>query len=158
MGLKKTMAWAMVIAWMVVIFAMSAMPGDVSGQQSGTITEIVLSAIRAVRGEEAAAAVDVGLLEHLVRKAAHMAEYAVLFWLSHRALRLSGARRPGLYALLMCAAYAATDELHQVFTEDRGPSPTDVMIDTAGAALAWAAWRILSGIRRAIRGRKRDGA
>lgn len=133
MALKKFRAWALCFIWMAVIFAMSAMPGDVSGEQSGTVVEILSQALEQL-GISYPETSPLSL-ELLVRKAAHMAEYAVLFWLYRRALRLSGARRPGWMALLLCALYASSDEFHQVFTEGRGPSPVDVAIDTAGAAL-----------------------
>ena len=34
-GMKKFVAWLPALAWMGVIFMMSAMPGDISGEQSG---------------------------------------------------------------------------------------------------------------------------
>lgn len=71
-----------------------------------------------------------------MRKCAHMGEYAVLFWLWAHALSVSGAKHPARTALIVCAAYAASDEFHQCFSEGRGPSPVDVMIDTAGASIA----------------------
>ena len=52
------------------------------------------------------------------------------------ALGLSGAKRPAVTALVVCAAYAASDEFHQCFSDGRGPSPVDVVIDTAGASIA----------------------
>ena len=137
--MKKAAAWALCAAWMALIFFMSAMPGDVSGEQSGTITALLLSALGVPQE-----AVPPALLELLLRKGAHMAEYAVLFLLLLRALRLSGARRPGLSALLMSAAYATTDEFHQMFSEGRGPSPLDVLIDTAGAGGGWGVLTLLS--------------
>ena len=36
-------------------------------------------------------------------------------------------------AWLASTAYAATDELHQMFVEDRGPALADVAIDGSGA-------------------------
>ena len=75
-------------------------------------------------------------LEMVVRKCAHMGEYAVLFWLWAHALSVSGAKHPARTALIVCAAYAASDEFHQCFSDGRGPSPVDVMIDTAGASIA----------------------
>jgi len=134
---KRVEAWLLCAAWMGVIFAMSAMPGDVSGEQSGRLTRLVMAALSFLFGARAES-VSPQTVELLVRKGAHMAEYAVLFFLYRRALRLSGAKRPGIAALVLCAAYAATDEFHQSFVGGRGPSPVDVMIDTAGAAAAWA--------------------
>ena len=140
--MKKAAAWGLCAAWMAVIFFMSAMPGEVSGEQSGTLVNLLLGAIEAVGISQDS--VNPALLELLLRKGAHMAEYAVLFLLLFRALRLSGVRRPGLTALLLSAAYAATDEFHQMFSEGRGPSPLDVLIDTAGAGGGWGVLTLLS--------------
>jgi len=129
--------WLPAMVWMGVIFVMSAMPGDVSGGQSGTLVSIILGIVSFLFGEYAAAGVHADLIHLLIRKAAHMTEYAILFFLYHRALRMENAKRPGLYALLLCALYASTDEFHQGFVADRGPSIIDVCIDTLGAAIAW---------------------
>lgn len=134
---KRAAAWLLCAVWMGVIFAMSAMPGDASSEQSGRLTRLVMAALSFLFGARAES-VSPQTVELLVRKGAHMAEYAVLFFLYRRALRLSGAKRPGIAALVLCATYAATDEFHQSFVGGRGPSPVDVMIDTAGAAAAWA--------------------
>lgn len=123
-------------AWMVFIFMMSAMPGDVSGEQSGFVTEMIEKALTFVFGAQTAGGIPVDALEMVVRKCAHMGEYAVLFWLWAHALSVSGAKPPARTALIVCAAYAASDEFHQCFSDGRGPSPVDVMIDTVGAAIA----------------------
>ena len=143
--MKKAGAWLGALAWMGVIFMMSAMPGDVSGAQSGRIAQLALRAIALLFGEDAASGVSPDVINLLVRKGAHMAEYAILFLLYRRALHASGARRTGLAALCLCACYAATDEGHQAFVAGRGPSVADVCIDTLGAALAWGA---LGALRR----------
>jgi VanZ family protein len=92
----------------------------------------------------------------VVRKGAHVTEYAILAGLCWRALGGGKAGEPALkprfgLALLICALYAATDEYHQSFVKDRGPSVTDVGIDTFGAscglALIWWYTR-----RRALKG------
>ena len=145
--MKKAFAWLLCLIWMGVIFLMSAMPGDVSGGQSGMIVDLLLGMIRLFFGQEAAAAISIDTVGLLVRKAAHMTEYAVLFLLYRRALALSGVRRPGALALVMSACYAATDEWHQSFVADRGPSPVDVGIDTLGASIAWGAHAVLNRIR-----------
>ena len=153
-GLKKLLtdkrfAWLLSFLWMAVIFWFSAMPGDVSSEQSGTIV-MLLTQLLSFLGVSPEA-VDEALLSLLVRKAAHMTEYAVLLLLLRRALRLSGSRCPGLTALLLCALYAAGDEFHQSFTEGRGPSPVDVCIDTAGALLMWG---LLLALERLLRRRR----
>ena len=142
--MKRTMAWVMAVMWMGVIFTMSAMPGEVSGQQSGAEVALLLALpaglLQAIRPDT---------LALLVRKGAHMAEYAVLCLLLARALRLSGARRSLVAAAALSAAFAATDELHQGFVDGRSAMLTDVVIDTVGAALGAlgcrAARRLLQG-------------
>lgn len=132
--MKKTLAWLLALLWMGVIFAMSAMPGDISGQQSGAVVELLLTLLARLPGD-AAQAIRPETLALIVRKGAHMTEYAVLCLLLARALRLSGAGRPLRTAIALSAAFAATDELHQGFVDGRSPMVTDVAIDTAGAAL-----------------------
>ena len=145
--MKKAAAWALCLLWMGVIFFMSAAPGEVSAQQNGWIAQLVFSALRLCLGERAAA-IPAEAVHLAIRKGAHMAEYAVLFLLLRRALRLSGARRPGLDALALCAGYAATDEWHQSFVAGRGPSPLDVLIDTTGAAIAWGLTALCTALSR----------
>lgn len=144
--MKKVTAWLCALLWMGVIFMMSALPGDVSGAQSGRVMQLVLSCVSFVFGSDAAARILPETLHLLLRKGAHMAEYAVLFLLYYRALRISGARRPGVTALCLCACYAATDEGHQAFVADRGPSVIDVGVDTLGAAMAWGMQRMAQKI------------
>lgn len=74
----------------------------------------------------------------VVRKCAHVTEYAILALLLWRALRSV----PFLHAkpsilfcavLLGCAVFAASDEFHQTFIKSRTPSVRDVFLDVAGA-------------------------
>ena len=58
--------------------------------------------------------------------------------LFQHALRCSGARRACLWTVVLSAAYAATDELHQYFIPLRTASLMDVLIDTLSASLACA--------------------
>jgi VanZ family protein len=73
-----------------------------------------------------------GLLDTILRKLAHMAEFGLLWFLWWRALGYGNRLVPALIAI----AYAITDELHQTTVEGRVGSPVDVLIDTAGVALA----------------------
>ena len=71
----------------------------------------------------------------LVRKAAHMSEYAVLTILFGLTIREYKKEPWLLLALAATAAYAATDEFHQLFVPGRSGQLKDVLIDTAGGAL-----------------------
>ena len=75
-----------------------------------------------------------GVWDTILRKAAHMAEYGLLWYLWHRALELDSPWPAAAITL----AYAASDELHQSFVEGRHGTPVDVLIDAAGVAIAIA--------------------
>jgi VanZ family protein len=100
--------WFPVVGWAGVIFAMSAVPSLSSG---------------------------LGVWDTVLRKGAHVTEYAVLGALLLRAL---GRDVP---SFLAGVAYAATDEFHQHFVAGRHASPVDVGIDAIGVAVGVLAWR-----------------
>jgi VanZ family protein len=80
-----------------------------------------------------------GTADLVLRKIAHMVEYALLAFLLWRALRESmGERRAVTLAFAIGVAYAASDEFHQSFVEGRHGTPVDVLIDSVGmAAISW---------------------
>jgi VanZ family protein len=108
---SKLGAWLPVVVWAAVIFAFSAVPSLSSG---------------------------LGGWDLLLRKLAHLTEYAIL-----GALLLRATRGPWL-ALACAALYAASDEIHQHFVEGRHGAPLDVAIDTVGALAGIVAWRTLA--------------
>ena len=95
-------AWLPVIAWAAVIFALSSIPHLGTG---------------------------LGTWDTVLRKGAHVTEYAILGLLLLRAV---GRELP---AFLIGVAYAITDEVHQHFVQGRHASPVDVAIDSAGILL-----------------------
>jgi VanZ family protein len=94
--------WLPVVVWAAVIFVFSSIPSLSTG---------------------------LGTWDTLLRKAAHMTEYAILGALLLRAL---GRELP---ALLVGIAYAVTDEIHQHFVEGRHASAIDVALDSVGVAV-----------------------
>ena len=78
---------------------------------------------------------DLAWWEVAIRKLGHLAGYAALTGLWWWAL-VGGVRRPLLAAAAISLAYAATDEYHQTFVDNRHGSPLDVGIDAIGIALA----------------------
>jgi VanZ family protein len=82
----------------------------------------------------------------LVRKMAHLTEYAILtclIWRLVRSYRDEGDPKHrwivARITLLAVIIYAASDEFHQLFVPSREASVRDVLIDTSGAILALSA-------------------
>jgi VanZ family protein len=75
-----------------------------------------------------------GTWDLILRKAAHVTEYGLLWWLWHRAL----GHRHLAAAVSITLAYAATDEFHQRFVSGRHGTPVDVAVDAVGVAIAIA--------------------
>jgi VanZ family protein len=80
----------------------------------------------------------------VLRKLAHMTEYALLYALWRYALPDAPAWVPAAIAI----GYAATDEFHQSFVEGRHGTPVDVLIDSIGVLVGWLTWHRLR-VRRA---------
>jgi VanZ family protein len=95
------------VAWAGVIFALSSVPNLSSG---------------------------LGTWDLVLRKIAHLTEYAILGALLLRALQRE------LPAFGVAVAYAVTDEVHQHFVAGRHASPVDVAIDAAGIAVGILAY------------------
>jgi len=79
----------------------------------------------------------------IVRKCAHLTEYAVLAALLYRAFRQHRERVLGV-ALIIAALYAALDEFHQSFVASRTASPWDVLIDCMGALIGLVIYRSMA--------------
>jgi len=104
---RLSTVWLPVVIWAAVIFTLSSIPSLSTG---------------------------LGTWDTILRKGAHLTEYAVLGGLLYRAL----CREP--LALAVGIAYAATDELHQYFVRGRHASPVDVAIDAVGVAAGMLIW------------------
>ncbi len=91
----------------------------------------------------------------LVRKAAHLTEYAILAILLCRAVEQSrhlGHGKSVAVALVIATLYAASDEFHQSFVPTRTASIRDVMIDSCGAMLGLLVFWIIRSMARGFRG------
>jgi VanZ family protein len=88
-------------------------------------------------------------IQLVVRKGAHLTEYAILAALLCRAMRFSSQRWFG--ALGISAIYAALDEFHQSFVTSRTGTPWDVLVDCIGAMIGLMFYRLLHNRREATR-------
>jgi VanZ family protein len=143
----RPIAWLPPVVWMAVIFLLSTDAG--SAEHTGRWLAPLLRDLL-----PAASPTQIEALHGLIRKAAHVTEYAVLAALWFRALvrgRGWSAAAAAWTALAISAAWAALDETHQLFVASRGASIADVGLDALGAAAAaltaGLGWR--QGARRA---------
>lgn len=84
--------------------------------------------------------------DFIVKKSAHIIEYAIFAVLLFRSLKASGfqVKGAGFFALVIAFLYAITDELHQSFTPGREPRFRDIIFDTIGATFAvYFIWNLL---------------
>jgi VanZ family protein len=129
--------WLPVLVWMIFIFIGS---GDLlSAEHTSRFIGPFLRWFASDITEATIASVQL-----VVRKGAHLTEYAILAALLYRAIRQSMARlwTAAGFAFLVAAIYASLDEFHQAFIVSRTGSPWDVMIDVIGAAIGLAiCWR-----------------
>jgi len=127
------------VVWMGAIFIFST--ATFSGAGTGSILDAVLSYIYPGLAEG-----NLWTLNWLMRKTAHLAEYAVLAALWTRTLVLARempVKRAMFAAFVISALYAVTDEFHQHFVPERDGRPWDVILDCAGAGLGIMAIRLL---------------
>lgn len=137
------LSWLAVFLWMGFIFILSAQTGDDSGAISGGFIEFVGAFVRVFApniSEEA--------LHLIVRKGAHMFEYAVLAILFANALRQHFYERRVVYQLALTASllYAISDELHQTLVPGRSGQYIDVAIDFVGAIIGILLFKLCATI------------
>ncbi|MGL4876245.1 MAG: VanZ family protein [Clostridium sp.] len=125
---KKIITLGFLIGWMIFIFYMSHQPAEVSSAQSDFVLRIV---------EKLGVIIDpkyIDIATTLIRKGAHVTEYAILGIFSYNVFILFYNKRQAvLVAILVTIGYAITDEVHQLFVIGRAGRVTDVLIDSVGA-------------------------
>lgn len=107
---NQLVRWAVVVAWMGLIFCLSAQ------STLPRLTPAGWPDVQSVAG--------------------HFAVYAVLALLLRAALARAGVRRAALWAFAIAVLYSASDEFHQSFVPNRHADVFDLMTDAAGAAAA----------------------
>lgn len=148
-----------VVAWCTFIFVMSSQPADDSTELSMGVVRHIIGFI--VPGYDQMSPADQlywqQALDHPVRKTAHFLEYAVLGALMMNAVvQVMGAggaeqapsqetpeeedahhlppffSKPPFVAWVLATAFAAGDEVHQIFVPGRAGMVSDILIDSAG--------------------------
>ena len=116
---------------MLLIFLQSALPAELSKQESGFFVVRLAEAL----------GLDEDLVSFIVRKGAHFTEYLLLgisLFLTVRDLVKKECFR---FPWVIGAVYAVSDEVHQYFVPGRSCEMRDVVIDAcgvlAGVSVCW---------------------
>ena len=142
--------WLPVLLWMALIF--SASSDSHSSEHSSRFIEPFLHWLFPRMSQ--AHIEDIHLV---IRKCAHLTEYAILALLVWRALHQSQNHLPAWSwpkvggTLLIVFLYSATDEIHQTFVPTRTGQFSDVVIDTSGAAIGLLALWLFQHWRKLFR-------
>jgi VanZ family protein len=152
-GLSRLWRYGPLLVWMAFIFFAST--AQLSASNTSRIIGPLLLWLFPAISEETLA-----FVHFIVRKMAHLTEYAILGWLAARAFLTSShqglRRRWFLSAWLLVIIYALSDELHQRFVPARTGSIYDSMIDITGGLIALA---VVALWRKAKEGKRiKDGA
>lgn len=156
---KRFLYMIPVIIWMIFIFYMSGKTGQESSGQSGKISLFITNLLEKVRQDSPQEMQNLqDILELVIRKAAHMTEYAILFLLSYLAMVKISMSQSRFYnrsiAVLISLLYACSDEMHQLLVPGRSGRMIDVGIDMAGVLIVLICmilsknmkWKIVCGV------------
>lgn len=125
----------LIIIWMIVIFMFSNHTGKHSGELSNSIIDNTIVKVYEVFNGNVSddqRKEIINKYSYPVRKLAHFTEFFILGVLCFTFFK-DFTRHYIIYSILVCFLYACSDEIHQIFSVDRGPSFIDVLIDTFGS-------------------------
>jgi len=135
-----------------LIFTMSAKNAEESSKESSSVTIAIVEMaswinLIPVDIDEA----TLGMIDNVVREAAHFAEYFVLGVSLCLAMSsfFMGDRGKYKWLILFAIGYAISDEVHQYFVPGRCFQMLDIIIDSIGATAGILLWKMVYG-----RGRK----
>jgi VanZ family protein len=125
--------WLPVFVWLAVIFL-----GSTDLMSAEHTSRFIVPFLRWLKHDispETLASIHL-----IIRKGAHLSEYAVLAFVLLRAVICMTNLKRSMSILCLsvwcaCVFVAVTDEFHQAFVRSRGASFRDIMIDSAGAIL-----------------------
>lgn len=122
---------------MIMIFYFSSEEAEASTVTSTTfgkkivhvVSDVLEKKLSEQEMEECAVSFD-----KIVRKTAHMTEYAMLYFAVWLALFMNNHRNKNIIILsiCICVLYSMTDEIHQLFVKGRSGSIRDIGIDSMG--------------------------
>lgn len=146
---KKRITGTIIFIWMIIIFAFSAQPAQQSSKTSHSVSYKIAEwqnrIFRQGKTEDALSD-QAESMQLVIRKSAHMGEYAILAVLLYLHFSCYPLKRQQtlLLSLGITAGYAASDEIHQLFVPGRAGRLSDVCIDSLGGMIGLTVCLIIS--------------
>ena len=147
----KKIYLCILILWMGVIFAFSNQNAEVSENVSDGFTSKVVDVVATVKKDESIKENKKDIIEDsrfVIRKTAHFSLYLVLGILIYLNVKDVKKINPIIISLIFCILYACSDEIHQMFINERTAKVLDVLIDTTGSLTGILLIYLFSGKKR----------
>ena len=130
----------LIILWMIIIFLLSNQKAQDSKQLSNSFIAKTIINIYEMKHGEISEENKIEIKENysfIVRKTAHFTIYLILGLLVSIVLigKNLSINQIIIYGVLICMAYAVTDEIHQIFVSGRSGEIRDVIVDTCGSTI-----------------------
>lgn len=140
MKIKKIILTVASISWMALIFFFSNQESTASTNISNSFMDSTIIKIYKIFDNDVTIEESKLIREYFflpVRKLAHLAVYFILGILVIFTLKEYNVEKNIIcYAILFCALYAISDEIHQLFVIGRSGEVKDVLLDSFGSSLA----------------------
>ncbi len=125
----------LIIIWMIIIFMFSNQSATQSSELSDSLIDNTIVKVYEifngkVNKEQRAKIID--NYSYFIRKLAHFTLYFILGILCFTFFK-DFTKHYVIYSIMVCFLYAVSDEIHQMFSIERGPGVIDVLIDTLGS-------------------------
>ncbi|MGN1432871.1 MAG: VanZ family protein [Ruminococcus sp.] len=143
----RVIVFILTVGMIAFAFIHSSMPADVSGEESESVMDFLQYILNAL-------GFSAELTDHIVRKAAHFAEYTAIGMLLVSCAYSFSRTKPYRYysqILLTGLATAVIDETIQLNVEGRSGQITDVLLDFSGVITGAVVMLIFYMIYRKIR-------
>ena len=146
---NKIILLIVVIFWMGIIFAFSNQNAKNSQNLSDKVTSKIIDVSCKILKKEITPERKLELTKKVrffIRKTAHFSLYFVLAILTFILLDKFEIKNKILFTLLLCFIYACSDELHQLFINERTAKILDVLIDMVGSFFGLGVYLLLRKI------------
>lgn len=155
--IKRTVLFAIIIFWMVLVYCLSNQNSVDSTETSVKFLNFLVSMFAKIVNKDLNIE-DFMWLDYTLRKFAHFGLYFVGAIPVFSLLKTYniGKVKQIVLTVLFCACYACSDELHQLFSEGRNGNFIDVLIDTTGSAFGIIFVEIVLNIVYKLKNRRKN--